>query len=310
MKVNCCIKNMHKKIFYLFLVFIMSSSVFSETVILNNEEVYRGKVKSQDANTLKMIDESGTEKVFSKNDILKVVYRDVKDKNELEKIIKEEKLKKGISTNDSSKKGFDLFKYFPFKYVPPKHWAQISARSAVIPGWGQYKAGEKSDMKWYNLRNGRWVGALALVGVAGAFVFSSSSALTFKGIEADYRSQTTILGSVAASALLNNPSSSAGIIGITFYLSNKQFEPYNRASTTANNAIIALSALYGIQLLHSYYIGKKWQEEQKSITTSSTSIGEHPVEMDWNISAFQKGNTSSLNYSRENYYESSLNFRF
>lgn len=285
----------------------MSSSLFSETVILISEEVYRGKVKSQDANILKMVDELGAERIFSKNDILKVVYRDVTDKKELDKIIKEEKLKKGIvseAKDESPRRWWQLF-----RYIPPKSWLQASARSALVPGWGQYFAGTKSDMKWYNLRNGRWVGALAFVSVVGAFSYSGSSAAAFQRTEKGYNGEIFNIALFATIRLSTDSSNQLPIILFAAQQSNEAFSPYQKAQNVANNAIILFGTLYGIQLIHSYFVGKKWQAEQEK-QASTTTIDGKEVEMDWNLTAIQKGNASSLNYSRENFYEGSLSFRF
>jgi hypothetical protein len=271
---------MHIKFFqslFFFLILFFHFEIFAETVILLHEEVIRGKVNSQDSQTLKMTDETGKERIFPKTEILKVIYRDVTDKKELDQIIKDEKQKKGIKT---------------VKKEEPRKKIQILWRSALIPGWGQWKAGKKPIAV---------ATFLILLGSAG---YAASEVRSFNAKSDNYANNSTIVTGV----LFLNPNL-ANVDPFTKVLTSalinkSSFSEVQATQNTANNGLTVLGALYGLQLIHSFFIATKWEKEG-IVTPSGKTISEG---LNFNITPKIISNYGQM--TRDNYYEASYTFAY
>ncbi len=266
----------------LLFVLLGQYSLLAETVILRTHEVIHGKITFQDANVLRMNDDLGKAIELQKNDILKVSYRDVKDAKELKKIIDEEESK---LPPEKRKK---------VAVVIPENRYTLFMRSAVVPGWGQWKAGNK------------WYAALAFVGVLGAAGYAASSFQGFQASEKNYQKETATTFYVLAAA--TNVDSTTKFL-IAAYTGAQNFGPYSSASTIGNNAIQGLAIVYAIQLMHSFYLGYKWE---KANPNANTTIGKKAAFGDWNFNASprQAFAPTANGVSRETYYEVNYEFRF
>jgi hypothetical protein len=262
--------NSYKKLFLVFSIFFTFQFIFPETVILNNEEVIRGKVNSQDATFLKMTDESGKNRIISKTEILKVVYRDVKDKAELDKIIKEEKEKKGLK---------------PTKVADKRDKKQLLWRSALIPGWGQWKAGRKKDTYF----------TLAAFAIAGAVVLSTRSSLITE--QDAVESQGRIFGIIAAAP--NSPLDQNQKLGLVFF-SNTQSTQTAAKITSYNLSISIFGVIYFAQLTRTYFIGKEWEKEPETKTAVLPSG--KMLNTGFNFNMKQEFSANQIG-SRETYYD-------
>jgi hypothetical protein len=271
-----------KYIIFLSALFLGQFSLLAETVILRSHEVIHGKITYQDAIVLRMNDDFGKPLELQKNDILKVSYRDVKDAKELKKMIEEEESK--LPPEKRKKVVVTI----------PENRYTLFLRSAAVPGWGQWKAGNKL------------YAAIAFVGVVGAAGYAGSSFKGFKSSEKNYQTQTfTTAMTLAAipSTQMDNPTK----VLIAAYTSAKNFGPYGNASAIGNNAIQGLAIVYAIQLMHSFYLGYKWEKANPNAT-----IGKKAVFGDWNFNASprQAYAPTATGVSRETYYEMNYEFRF
>lgn len=268
------------------LVLLGQYSLLAETVILRTHEVIHGKITFQDANVLRMNDDLGKAIELQKNDILKVSYRDVKDAKEIKKIIDEEESKlppekrKKVASVDKRNK-----------------WS-IVWRSAVLPGWGQWKVGKKG------------YAALSFVGMLGAIGYVSSKRSAALAAENSYQSKMIFVGFGTLSSIGGTggifPSGTAGIV-TSAVLANSLFQPYGTAVTNYNNSLQIIGIVYGAQLIHSFFLGRAWEKEDPN-----TSIGKKAAYGDWNFNASprQAFAPTANGVSRETYYEVNYEFRF
>ncbi len=259
--------------------------LLAETVILRSHEVVHGKITYQDALVLRMNDDLGKPLELQKNDILKVSYRDVKDAKEIKRIIDEEESK--LPPEKRKKK---------IVVVVPENRYTLFLRSAAIPGWGQWKAGNK------------WYAAAAFVGVVGAAGYATTSFQGFKSSEKDYNSKS-FLTVALLSQIPEKDFSSTNKILYAALSSARNYGPYANASTIGNNAIQGLAIVYAIQLMHSFYLGYKWE---KANPNANTTIGKKAAFGDWNFNASprQAYAPTPTGVNRETYYEMNYEFRF
>lgn len=270
------------KMKFTIIAFLLSIiSINAETVILRSHDVVHGKITYQDALVLRMNDDLGKPLELQKNDILKVSYRDVKDAKEIKKIIEEEESK---LPPEKRKK---------VQVVIPENRYTLLLRSAAVPGWGQWKAGNK------------WYAAAAFVGVVGAAGYAVSSFQGFKSSEKDYQAQSL---NVAAYTVAG-PGDAQTRLLVGIVMSARNFGPYGNASTVGNNAIQGLAIVYAIQLMHSFYLGYKWE---KSNPNANTTIGKKAAFGEWNFNASprQAYAPTAAGVSRETFYEVNYEFRF
>ena len=271
------------KMKFTIIAFLLSIiSINAETVILRSHDVVHGKITYQDALVLRMNDDLGKPLELQKNDILKVSYRDVKDAKEIKKIIEEEESK---LPPEKRKK---------VQVVIPENRYTLFLRSAAVPGWGQWKAGNK------------WYAAAAFVGVVGAAGYAASSVQGFQASEKSYQTKTATTFYLLAAA--TNVDSTTKI----FYAAvsgAQSYGPYANASDIGNKAIQGLGIVYAIQLMHSFYLGYKWE---KSNPNANTTIGKKAAFGEWNFNASprQAYAPTAAGVSRETFYEVNYEFRF
>lgn len=162
-----------------FLLFIFSSSLLAENILLKRGGTIKGKITEQDQNKIKIQKEDGTTAVISKSDILKVVYKEHITADEEEKMRKAEeakalaaaekerlkkekedaeRLKKEQAEKEKSDKllGDQKAKEEQERKKRREEEERLASesrkdltrggatwRSAVLPGWGQYRQGRK-----------------------------------------------------------------------------------------------------------------------------------------------------------------------
>ena len=262
---------------FLFFLLLIQSSLMAETVILLSHEVLQGKISYQDAKVLRMTDETGKLIEISKSDILKVSYRDVKDVQEIKKIIQEEEKK---LPPDKHKKAS----------IEKRNKYLIVGRSALVPGWGQWETGNK------------WTGALTFVAFLGAAAYATSSFLAFKEAEKTYQNQSALIF-VGSQSLPGTDVGTKLLIGVI--LGAQTFSPYSTAQVNGNNALQGLGIVYVAQLIHSYFLGRAWEKADPNTTIEKKSaVG------NWNLNAQPRHALSPTGVSRETYYEVNYIFRF
>lgn len=262
---------------FLFFLLLIQTSLMAETVILLSHEVLHGKITYQDAKILRMKDETGKPIEIAKNDILKVSYRDVKDVQEIKKIIQEEEKK---LPPEKRKKAS----------VEKRNKYLIVGRSAIVPGWGQWETGNK------------WTGALSFVVVFGAAANATSSFLTFKTAEKTYQNQSVLIF-IGSQSIPGVDVTTKLLIGVIY--GAQSFEPYSTAQVKGDNALRVLGLVYAAQLIHSYFLGSAWEKADPN-----TTIEKKPAFGDWNLNAQPRQALSVNGISRETYYEVNYQFRF
>lgn len=241
--------------FICFFVFLFP--LFGDTLILKNKKVYRGRVITQSEANITFKTKEGQQITITKKEVLKVVYKDLNEQ-EAKKLIQEEekKVQKTIPKEEAQEN--KLEETSPKHQKEPKltpstnkrTWFSIFWRSALIPGWGQLKA-----ERYYSAG----VAFLAFFGTAGS---TASSIANLQNSESTYRSLSALTPAVtSAMALANNPTSSI-LIG-TLY-NQSIFSSYQHSTNQANNSITLLALVYGIQLVHSIYVGRQWEQEEIS----------------------------------------------
>lgn len=162
---------------YIILLFLLSTSLVAETVILKSGKIIKGKVINQNVKLVE-VKVDGKVQTIDKTLILKVVYRDlnqeqadkIKKEEELKlaekqkkeelakKILEEEKLKEAERLKKEKEEKEKLAKNKEALPQQKLSRSQILWRSAVLPGWGQIKDGRNEG---YILGSGFFISALA-----------------------------------------------------------------------------------------------------------------------------------------------------
>lgn len=257
---------------------LLSFSISAETVILRSHDVVHGKITFQDANVLRMNDDLGKPVEIQKSEILKVSYRDVKDAKEIKKIIEEEESK----LPPEKRKGA--------KAPDKKRTVDIVWRSALIPGWGLWKADKK------------WLAAFAFVAVAGAGGYAVSKFHAFEGAQSKYQTTSVSLFFITQS---NQNLSQPQKLVIGVWVGQQTFKPYGEAQTTGNNAIQALGAIYAIQLIHAFFVGRDYAKD-----APAKGVGTKTAYGDINFNAVPRQAITPTGLGRETYYEMNYSFEF
>lgn len=154
-------------------------------------------------------------------------------------------------------------------------------RSALLPGWGHYKAERKKTAYVY--------GALFGTGLAATF-FSAQKVTQSK---ADYDQ-----ASLNAQILGGSSPFLAGQI-----LTNGKRDDYKKAVDDYQKISTATAVVYLIQLVHVYYTGISWEEEEVAQTPQG-SILKKGFQMDSmrDFNSSQTGSTSSFGWRAEAKY--------
>nr|WP_156781824.1 hypothetical protein [Leptospira tipperaryensis] len=241
--------------FLLLFLFFFSQSLWSaQTILLKNGTALKGDVTGQNEKNITVRLTDGSVKTISKKTILKVVYRDVNEE-EAKRIRQEEekKLKEAKSADEKKQIEEEAIVAKPDFKVPHSgdrsRWSLVW-RSALLPGWGHYKAERKKTAYVY--------GALFWTGIVATY----SSAQKVTQTKADYDQASLnaqILG--GSSPLL------AGQI-----LTNGKRDDYKKAIDDYQKISAATAILYLIQLAHVYYTGISWEEEEVALTPQGSIL--------------------------------------
>lgn len=306
-----------KSYFRIFVIFalLFPSLLFSESIILKDGTVFKGKVSSQNAQTVTVRGEDGKVQEISKLRILKIVYKDVSNEEALrikkdeetklaeqeqkrkeqaeQKKIEEEAAKKSkeekekqalidaeVKKAENARKEKERLTRIQQRGLGP--WS-VTWRSAVLPGWGQ------------------WTDERKIPAIVYSALFVSSLYLV-------YRENQIYVNSVRDLNHMNNPyetylpiPSFSDPIALYFY--SKPFED-QRAKVNQNYQNMQLSigaalAIYLINLVDAY-----WFHPRFAKTASSQLI------FDYNpMARLESGATSSSSsVSAESHWKLGLRF--
>ncbi|HNC00740.1 MAG TPA: hypothetical protein PLS71_21020, partial [Leptospiraceae bacterium] len=180
------------------------------------------------------------------------------------------------------------------KSASKKRTFDIVWRSALIPGWGLWKANKK------------WLAALVFVGVAGVGAYSVSKVNAFDSAGKTYESNSLLIGLYVLRQTQAGASSNQTVnLGTGIILGQAAFAPYGQAQTNGNNAIQALGFVYAVQLIHSIFVGRDYAKEEPA-----KGIGTKTAYGDINFNATPKMALTPSGLNRETYYELNYSLDF
>lgn len=263
-----------KNIFLIFVsFFIIQLSVFSETVLLHEGGSFRGKVVTQNQKTITIQTKEG-KRVVQKKEILKVIYKDIDE--EEEERIRNAEIKRMEDEKLSKQRNLELQKQHdeeerlrkereeaeknnkPIAPPPPQKPAVSKAgalaRSAVLPGWGQWASGRKFAAIIYP----------TLFLAAGYAVYENNRKYLVAKKDYEGYGNPYSHDSITLSALgIANPQLAPVISDpLTLYVYNQQFSPYqdkreavDKAYKNLQTSIGVLAGIYLINLADAFIFG-------------------------------------------------------
>ncbi|MBM9500941.1 4-hydroxy-3-methylbut-2-enyl diphosphate reductase [Leptospira sp. 201903071] len=231
-------------IFAVFLVFTISLPISASTVILKNGKTIQGKIVNQ-TRTEVQIEVNGKIQTISKAEISEINLKDPK-KDDIKKVTttKQPETKTEVTPTASTWKD--------------NKWT-ITARSAALPGWGQWRTGQK---KW---------AVISFALFAGAAIYANNCRQNAVSEEANYKSNSVAITVAAFLDPTLNPVTSDETVRatalvtrvlITATATNPYFSSYSQATTQFNQAQWLLGAVYGLQLIHTFLFAKDYEKMQ------------------------------------------------
>lgn len=231
-------------IFAVFLVFAISLPISASTVILKNGKTIQGKIVNQ-SRTEVQIEVNGKVQTISKAEISEINLKDPK-KDDIKKVTttKQPEIKTEETPTSSTWKD--------------NKWT-ITARSAVLPGWGQWRTGQK---KWAMI-------SFALF--AGAAIYANNCRQHAAAEEANYKSNSIAITAAAFIDPTLNPVTADEAVRTTALITrvlvtatatNPYFSSYSQATGQYNQAQWLLGAVYGLQLIHTFLFAKDYEKMQ------------------------------------------------
>ncbi|EQA53018.1 LA_0442/LA_0875 N-terminal domain-containing protein [Leptospira kmetyi] len=225
------------------LAFAISLPLSASTIILKNGKTLQGKIVNQ-SRTEVQIEINGKVQTISKTEISEINLKDPKKDD-----------KKVVTKQTET----------PKTEEPPTRsaWKEtkwtITARSAILPGWGQWKVGQK---KW---------AAISLVLFVGAALYANNSREKAATEENNYKTSSIAITVAAFGDPNLNPVTSDETVRATALvtrilttatLTNPYFSAYDRATSQYNQAQWLLGAVYGLQLIHTFLFARDYEKMQ------------------------------------------------
>lgn len=230
----------------LFLVFTISLPLAASTITLKNGKTLQGKIVNQ-SRTEVQIEVNGKVQTIPKTEISEINLKDPK-KEETKKVITKQETKTEETPTPSTWK--------------ETKWT-ITARSAVLPGWGQWKVGQK---KW---------AAISLVLFAGAALYANNAREKAATEENAYKTNSIAITALTFSDPNLNPVTSDETVRTTALITrvlttaaatNPYFSNYDRATSQYNQAQWLLGAIYGLQLIHTFLFARDYEKMQAALS--------------------------------------------
>nr|WP_176087445.1 4-hydroxy-3-methylbut-2-enyl diphosphate reductase [Leptospira alexanderi] len=238
------------------LIILISLPLSASTIVLKNGKTLQGKIVNQ-SRTEVHIEIKGKVQIIPKTEISEINLKDPK-KDEPKKVITTKLLPP--KTNDKTE-----------QTAIPSSWKEtkwtIFARSAILPGWGQWKIGQK---KW---------AVISFLLFAGAALYVNNCKEKASAEENNYKSNSTAITIVAFMDPNLNPVSSDEKVRTTTLVTrilttatatNPYFSNYDRATSQYNQAQWLLGAVYGLQLIHAFLFAKDYEKIQTLLFDSNT----------------------------------------
>ncbi|EMY76165.1 hypothetical protein LEP1GSC060_1612 [Leptospira weilii serovar Ranarum str. ICFT] len=290
------------KVRFLFFILLLPNWIFAETILFKTGERAYATVIDQDAETVTVI-RDGKRGKLAKSKILKIIFKEIKDEQEINKIIEAEKKKLNKEGKKSDKddqldtiyleqmikensykivqKRLSLVeKYLEERdgdwesYITSKRnpWEPVW-KSAILPGWGHSTMRQSGWSTTYS--------ALFFVSFLSYFGLDASEKERAKAydkkIEKIIEQQFTIdelFGSDASSSTSNlNPILQFNTLRNLNSLNSIRTDEsdYKNAKHTAAGVAIGI---YLIQLSHAYFAGKTWAQNNVIQTPAGETVSE------------------------------------
>ncbi|EPG74728.1 hypothetical protein LEP1GSC058_1711 [Leptospira fainei serovar Hurstbridge str. BUT 6] len=280
------------------LVFVLPASISAETILLKNGDKVYATVIDQSTDSVTILKETKRQSI-PKNQILKIIFKEIKDETELAKIIEAEKKKlnkEGKKTDKEEQLDTimleQMIKENSYKVVQKRlaliekyieeqdaSWEEYITtkrspwdpvwRSAVLPGWGLSHMKQNAYGKTYQM----------------LFIFS---ALAYFGFEKAAQDRSSKHDNKVNDILLKDPliyaQINAALPAATAQLFiqqdqisklqdlNKIKSQEHNYSSYSHNALGIGIGIYAIQLLHSYFTGKTWATHNQVETPSGEKV--------------------------------------
>ncbi|EMF79579.1 hypothetical protein LEP1GSC188_1486 [Leptospira weilii serovar Topaz str. LT2116] len=232
------------------LIILISLPLSASAIVFKNGKILRGKIVNQ-SRTEVHIEINGKVQIIPKTEISEINLKDPK-KDEPKKVTAKLPPPKTEQT------------------VIPSSWKEtkwtISGRSAILPGWGQWKVGQK---KW---------AVISFLLFAGAALYTNNCKEKASTEENNYKSNSTAITIVSFIDPNLNPVSSDETMRTTILVrrilttataTNPYFSNYDRATSQYNQAQWLLGAVYGLQLIHAFLFAKDYEKIQTLLFDSN-----------------------------------------
>lgn len=284
--------------FWSILPFLLAlGSLSAETILFKSGEKIYGTVIDQSTDAVTILRETKRQTI-PKSQILKIIFKDIKDEGELGKIFEAEKKKLNKEGKKSDKEEQldtllleQMIKENSYKVVQKRlaliekyiderdgGWEEyISAkrnpwdpvwRSAVLPGWGL------SLMRHENYATAYQV----LIGVSILVAIGGSQAATVQGNKAENKLSKILF----EEPLTQQQILSSGIPGASLVVAKMQADSISEMNTAKNreqqyhsysqNGLALGIGLYLAQIAHSYFLGKAWATHNVIETPSGEAV--------------------------------------
>ncbi|WP_173380553.1 LA_0442/LA_0875 N-terminal domain-containing protein [Leptospira mayottensis] len=235
------------------LIILISLPLSASTIVLKNGKTLQGKIVNQ-SRTEVQIEINGKMQIVPKTEISEINLKDPK-KNEPKKVT----TKPPSKTNDKIEQTAISSSWKETKW-------SISSRSAILPGWGQWKVGQK---KW---------AVISFLLFTGAALYANNCKEKASAEENNYKSNSAAITIAAFMDPSLNPVSSDETVRATTLvtrilttatITNPYFSNYDRATSQYNQAQWLLGAVYGLQLIHAFLFAKDYEKIQTLLFDSN-----------------------------------------
>ncbi len=279
------------------LVLFLFEPLFAETVLFKNGEKTYGTVIDQSTDAVVLLKDNKRQTI-PKTQILKIIFKDIKDEAELVKIFETEK-KKLNKEGKKNEKEEQLDTLLLEQMIKENSYKTVQKRLALIEkyideqdgGWEEYISAKRSpwDPVWRSAILPGWGLSLmkhdtyartyqVLIGLSIVVAIGGSQAATEQGNKADTRLSKILIEDpityqqIIASAV---PGASALVTKLqadslqelnTFKSHEHQYQTYRNTGLTLG------IGLYLVQLAQSYFMGKTWATHNIIQTPSGEAV--------------------------------------
>ncbi|TGL48977.1 hypothetical protein EHQ61_10855 [Leptospira wolffii] len=217
---------------------LFTSNLLASSLTLKNGKVLQGKVVNQ-TRTEVQIEVDGKVLTIPKTDIVELNLKDTPKQEPKKEPVKEKAKEEPLKQPEEP---------IGSKWYNKPRWS-YSIRSAVVPGWGFWKA----DRKYLA------IGTFILF--AGAAYSTAHTQSAFNSAKNAYEQGATNYFAYALSdPVLSSPSNTTQRLVLAFLVNKGPYNHYQGLAGEGNNYQYVLGLVYGLQVLYSYYLGTKAEQ--------------------------------------------------